>query len=854
MARKKHAFMSFSLSAALAALAATGSHADPTLVSEGPSPITGGQTEGLAQNAVAGAVNALAAHPANADILYAGAVNGGVWRTTNATDTDPTWTNLTDGLPGQSIGDIVFDTADATNQTLVAGIGLFSSYGRIGGARVGLLRTTDGGDNWTVFAPDLQTRNVSKLAVSGDRILAAINFAENFTCQDVGVYRSVDGGATFEQLNLTDHGIPAGVSTVITPQPGAPDVLYASVVFADICEGSDSGVFRSANGGANWVKVSDAAVDATVNNDTGLTEIEIAPDGTVFIASTQNGRLAGVFQSTDDGTTWTAMDLPGTEEPGFVGAHPGGQGSIHFSLAVDPTDSNIVYVGGDRQPLTDSGGFPNAIGAVDFSGRLFRGDITAPSGSQWAPLTHSGTASSSSPHADSRDMTFDANGRLLESDDGGVYLRADPRSAAGDWFSLNSNLQVTEAHDTAFDPLSQIVITGNQDTGTSEQIFTGDVVWRALQNGDGGDVAVDAVSELGNAQSIRYSSFQFLSSLRRRTYDVNNIEINFEFPDFVVVDGRPFGGQFKTPFVLNQVNPERIVIGGAEGVYESLDRADTAAEIGPDIVINQLGARAIGYGAAGNEDLLFVGSGDAIFRRVTLGDPLTPLALPAGGGIVDIALDRDDPTQVFYIDGQNVNRSTDGGDSFTAITGNLDVPGLNRLRAMAFVPGPDFDALFVGGDRGLAASTSTSGFTSWVSFGTNVPTVPVYEFDYDAAMDTLIVGTLGRGTFSVDDALAELALTADSDGDGIADSADNCTLIANADQRDTNGDGFGNACDADLNNDGIVNVVDLGLLRLVFFTNDPDADFNGDGVVNVIDLGILRTGFFAPPGPSANGS
>jgi hypothetical protein len=201
-----------------------------------------------------------------------------------------------------------------------------------------------------------------------------------------------------------------------------------------------------------------------------------------------------------------------------------------------------------------------------------------------------------------------------------------------------------------------------------------------------------------------------------------------------------------------------------------------------------------------------------------------------------------------------VNRSTDGGDSFTAITGNLDVPGLNRLRAMAFVPGPDFDALFVGGDRGLAASTSTSGFTSWVSFGTNVPTVPVYEFDYDAAMDTLIVGTLGRGTFSVDDALAELALTADSDGDGIADSADNCTLIANADQRDTNGDGFGNACDADLNNDGIVNVVDLGLLRLVFFTNDPDADFNGDGVVNVIDLGILRTGFFAPPGPSANGS
>ena len=90
----------------------------------------------------------------------------------------------------------------------------------------------------------------------------------------------------------------------------------------------------------------------------------------------------------------------------------------------------------------------------------------------------------------------------------------------------------------------------------------------------------------------------------------------------------------------------------------------------------------------------------------------------------------------------------------------------------------------------------------------------------------------------------------DSDGDGVADAADNCTLVPNADQRDTNGDGFGNACDADLNNDGVVNVVDLGLLRAVFFTGDADADFNGDGVVNVVDLGIMRAGFFAPPGPS----
>ncbi len=91
----------------------------------------------------------------------------------------------------------------------------------------------------------------------------------------------------------------------------------------------------------------------------------------------------------------------------------------------------------------------------------------------------------------------------------------------------------------------------------------------------------------------------------------------------------------------------------------------------------------------------------------------------------------------------------------------------------------------------------------------------------------------------------------DSDGDGVDDALDNCSALPNADQRDTNGDGFGNVCDADLNNDNIVNVVDLGLLRSVFFTSDADADANGDGTVNVVDLGAMRTQFFGPPGPGA---
>jgi hypothetical protein len=90
----------------------------------------------------------------------------------------------------------------------------------------------------------------------------------------------------------------------------------------------------------------------------------------------------------------------------------------------------------------------------------------------------------------------------------------------------------------------------------------------------------------------------------------------------------------------------------------------------------------------------------------------------------------------------------------------------------------------------------------------------------------------------------------DTDGDGVADASDNCQLRANASQRDTNGDGYGNVCDTDLDNNGIVNYTDLGLFTQVVFTNDADADFNGDGVVSFTDLGTLKSFFFLPPGPS----
>lgn len=90
----------------------------------------------------------------------------------------------------------------------------------------------------------------------------------------------------------------------------------------------------------------------------------------------------------------------------------------------------------------------------------------------------------------------------------------------------------------------------------------------------------------------------------------------------------------------------------------------------------------------------------------------------------------------------------------------------------------------------------------------------------------------------------------DNDTDGVSDSADNCLGVANADQRDTDNDGYGNACDGDFNGNGSVDFADLGTFKAAFGSADPLADFDGSGAVDFGDLGIFKSMFGQSPGPS----
>ena len=750
----------------------------------GPAPILEGQVENVSpNNEVTGAIHTVLAHPTNADILYIGAVNGGIWRTNNATAVRPDWHPLTDDFHSLSIGAMAFDPDDPN--TILAGIGRYSSFGRAGGDRVGLLLSNDGGETWRPLDlpfGDPISKNISGVAVDGDRLVAS---AGPSCC--TSVYRSLDGGTTWREA----EGLPANGAMDLVVDPTDRDRFYVTM--------SERGVFRSDDGGASWLDIS--SHDATLRtvftepvfDEQGVegrnnnAEMALASNGRLYLAVLVAGQAHYIGFTDDQGATWNAMDLPLTPEAdgSEVGLNPrfkpGGQGAIHFSIRADPTDPNIVYVGGDRQDfgcVEEADGFvcSSFIGATNFTGRLFRGNTAvAPTGEvpspQWQHLTHrsdieaipgGGTASSSAPHADSREMVFDANGDIIQVDDGGIYRRTSPGNNSGDWFSLNGNLQVTEMHDIAYDPLAEVVIGGNQDTGTVQQSSTADAVWATVEVADGGDVTVDA-SNAPN-YSIRYSSIQVFRAFRRMLYDAANELVDRQWPALdlngvSVYETNP-GFHFVQPVILNAVEPRRAVLPAAS-IYETDDRFDTLTESYAFDRGSYERASAAAYGCSANPDLLYIGhsgpDGNDVSVRTSLGADATPTpddfqVTPYPGGYPrDILINPNDCAAVYVADGSEVYASHDTGATWRRITGNLvDIPVTYLdLRSLEFVPngGPLASAAVLVAGRGGVHVMYTGEESVWLAMNQGLPNAPAADLDYDATDDVLVVSTLGRGAW-----------------------------------------------------------------------------------------------------------
>lgn len=677
----------------------------------------------------------------NTIVVTSSANFGGIFRSSDA-GANFVGVSAADFVPGDNFTDLVVDSSDPSGQRLYA-----AAMGS--GGPGGIYRSDDFGATWTKITSPAIHADMQNLLVSSNNVEMAVHPTTG------RLFVAVLVGGQARGIFYTDSGTAASPAWTRMDVPILPINLSGGTALTNATNGSPIQITSTAHGlqSGQYVVISGVLGNTAAN---GLFPITVI-DANSFSLTGSSGNGAYI-----SGGSWTRVTGPNprVKNPDETGA----QGSIHFSIGVDPNNQDIVYVGGDRQEQ------PNVIGDNSYGGAIFRGDAsiaadpTVVPSPQWDHMTHDivafdpsgGTASGSSPHADSREITFDANGNLLEVDDGGIFRRTSPQDNSGDWFSVHGTLGTVEFHDIAYDSNSNVILGGTQDNGTQVQQVAGSPAWSLLYGGDGGDVEVDNVSLAASERSIRYTSSQFLGGFSRTTWDVNNNLIG-GFTSIALapqLGSNPISPQFYTPVELNRANPLRMVLVGRNAVYESSDQGNTIRQIGPGPTSGFL-QDAVSYGTVGNPDALYVGLGDRLYVRSSgAGSLAESFSYPGrftGRQVEDVVINPADANQAFAIDATHVYQTNNAGISWSDISGTLATLSSGALRSIEFVPSVGQSAVVVGGLLG-AFSSLTSALGTWTEIGTNLPNAPVFDLQYDAADNVLVAGLLGRGAWTLPNA------------------------------------------------------------------------------------------------------
>ena len=723
---------------------------------------------------VAGAVGPVVADPGDVNTLYVGTPAGGIWKTING---GTTWTPLTDKQASLSIASLSLDPTDPTRRTLIAGTGLTANgtvcvtgacfFTGSGGLQNGLLFSQDGGNTWT----SLGEATLANQSVVGVSARGSVMVAGTFEISGLGgdknagaLFRSTNGGASFTQISgVGGTGLTNGPVSSIVGDPNNPNRLYAAVTAPNAASNATTAIFVSNDTGATWTQVFGQGQSAGTIQAANQTAIKIAtgPGGAIAagVVNLATGRVTGLFWSGNSGATWTQLPTPNL--------NPGGQAPVNFAIAIDPNNTNLVYVSGDR------------ITANPFTVSAFRINANTLAVSS---ITDGNTGNGSTVHADSRDITFDANGRLILTSDGTIYARTSPQNDTGVWTRLSGNLSAFETGRVGYDAVGKRLITAAQDNGVTIQSARNAPLWNAVQGADGINAFVNDVTLAATGRSVFYANTQNLGFTSRIIIDAqgNFVSPNTSFWGFgaaVTCNGIPcnaavIGTSFSSPWVNNRVDPTRMAFGG-DGVFvtqDTLTGAQGPAVNTVDLTLTNLGSTGpftvtkIAYGTRDNPNMLVAGTvGGGLFQSTTATANslvlVTPYVLAGGLSPTGIVLDPRSQSRYFVADNTNLFGTTNQGVSFTNLTPNLPA-GIIRPTALEFISNNGVDALVVGGLNNVANAQSTIAIadsnaagilTNWRPFGTGLPNSQVNALAYNPTVDVLAVGTFGRGVFTLYD-------------------------------------------------------------------------------------------------------
>ena len=662
------------------------SASDWTLI--GPQPTNSGA------NASSGRVTALAVDPRNPDVAYAGAAEGGVWKTT---DGGAHWIPLTDDQPSLATGALALDPSNS--DIVYAGTGEANQCGDCYyGA--GILKTTDAGASWTLLPGPFVQQGVSSLAVhptNSQILLAAIARANAPVADASGIYRSTDGGVTWRRVQTGARG---------------NDVFFEdhNNAFASVY---GAGVFKSTDAGATWTPINGTGSNTLTLQNAGRIALAQAPSRplTLYAAiadlsSSNSGGLLGLFKTTDGGQNWIRLTTPN---------YCGPQCWYNNVLSVAPNNPDIVYAGGVQ-----------LIRSLD-------------GGSQWSPVGQI--------HVDQHALTWAPGAsRLYIGNDGGVYSAADGNAPFLAISNLNSTLAITQFYPSlAIHPADVAQsVAGTQDNST--QRYFGSNSWSTVTCGDGGWSIIDQ-----SAPSIVYVTCQRID-IRKST----NGGFSFTAGQTRGIGSDPV--QFIPPLVADPTNYQRLYFGtdrvyqsndGAGSwvpVSPNLAFTTTGGLTSIAVSVSDPNTVYIGSRSGAVHVTANVSSASRTWTRINDGLPARLVSQivvdPASGATAYVSFQGF--TGLLAGDtGGHIFRTNDRGGTWLDISGNLPNVPVNDLVLDPDLPG----TLYAATDVGVFRTTDDG--LSWAPLGNSLPRVVVMALRLHRPTRTLRAATHGRSVWDL---------------------------------------------------------------------------------------------------------
>jgi len=670
-----------------------------------------------------GRINCVAIHPQNPDIWLSGTAGGGVYRTEDAGEN---WEPITNTLSHLPIGDVVFDPTNP--EIIYVGTGDTNIPGTvwIGG---GIYKSVDGGETFEYIGLE-ECRIISKIVVNPEnpnQVYAGamgIPFEEN---ADRGLYRSDDGGTTWTKIFSVseDSGV---IDMVMNPED--PDVIYIAnwnrirTSFISEVSGDEAGIYKTTDGGDTWTELENGLPVGPMGR-IGL-KLWDGDYNTLFALYVgPDSQLHGVYKSSDAGESFETIETSFIPEGAL-----GGFGWYFGKIGVNPFDENEISVLGVNMYSTTDGG-----------------DTWFLSVPEW--FTYE-------VHADKHDIEYLGENDILLATDGGLYRTTTGITQDGiGWVDVDE-IPNTQFYRISADPYSEGVFYGGaQDNGTTgtPDLEGGD--WPRIFGGDGFTPIQDPVNPEYFYCTTQRGNFWFIDAEMFNFINLSDFGIDPE-------DRRNWDSPFKMDHFDNSV-----LYAATERVYK-MENAPFGEwiDISPSLVsedeenASRRNISAIAQSQV-NEEILYAGTSDGkAWVRATESDDWEEISegLP-GYYVTDIKASKFEEDRVYLsVSGYRENDDTphlylsnDLGATWLDVTGDLPEMPINHFEEYST------SQWFIATDNGVYLTENAG--ENWSRVGNNMPFIVINDLAIDEIGNTLAAGTFAQSiwTVSLDDVLTPLS-------------------------------------------------------------------------------------------------